>query len=264
MNPKRYLFCSTLVLAAAVLAGNAFATPAANSVVVVTGVFNDCATSTKTVTDNDFALINIKDELNCVGGNNRHAWSFSTDDANAVDFQNADEFSFCATVSATGSANGEVGLRLSPWWSPNVDGQFMLNTLSGEIACFGGRLPFYSFTGNHGQTYVKGTAVTMGIAYKPNGLSAISPATIEYTLTNVNGTFSSGPLAFDEGNPAENPPHGVWGMLQPARAGGYCQATGSPIGSDVDFIAEWRNICYDAQPTPAAPSTWGKVKADYR
>ena len=265
MNPKRYFFCTTLALAAFAFAGIASATPAANSAVVVTRIFNDCPSSTLTVVDNDFASILIDDAvLDCFGFANRHAWSFSTDNATAAEFLNADQFSFCATVMATGTGDGEVGLRLSPWWSPDIDGTFMLNTRSGEIAIFGGRLPFYSFTGApHAQTYAKGSAVTLAIDYKPNGLTAASPATIVYTLTNSNGTFSSPPLGFDEGNAAENPPRGVWGILNPARAGGYMQAY-LAAGSPVNFRGEWWNICYDAQPVPAATSTWGRIKADYR
>lgn len=264
MNPKRYIFTSLLAVAALFSVGTAFATPIATSVVVATRIFNDCPGSNLTVVDGDFAVVDIHDaNLSCFGFANRHAWSFSADNTTPIDFQNNDRFSFCATVTANGSGDGEVGLRLSPWWALDVDGTFMLNTRSGEIAVFGGRLPFYSFTGAHGQTYVKGTSVTLSMDYNPNGLSAASPATIIYTLTNANGTFSSGPLAFDQGNPAEDPPHGQWGILQPARAGGYIQAYLGQ-GAPVDFRGTWTNICYDTPPTPAAPWSWGRIKADYR
>ncbi len=261
MNPNRYFF-TTLALAGLALAPVASATPAVNSIVIAERVFNDNPDSFLSTVDNDLALIVIQDLMNPAGPHgyaNRHAWSFSTDNVNPVDFQNSDGFSFCATVVATGPGHGELGLRVSPWWSPNVDGVFMLNT-GGEIAIFGGRLPFYSFTGTNGQTYAKGDVVTMGMIYKPNGLSAASPATIEYTLANANGSFSSGPLAFDEGNPAEG--HGSWGMLSPARVGGWVQVLGS--NGTGGLRAEWRNICYDAFPVPAAPSSWGRIKADYR
>lgn len=262
MNPKRYIFTSLFAVAALFTVGTAFATPVATSVVVVTRIFNDCPSSTLTVIDADFAMIDIHDaRLDCFGFANRHAWSLSADNVNPIEFQNSDQFSFCATVMASGSGDGEVGLRLSPWWSPYVDGTFMLNTRSGEIAVFGGRLPFYSFTASHGQTYVKGTSVTLSMDYRPNGLSAASPATITYTLTNANGTFTSPALAFDEGNPAEG--HGSWGILTPSYAGGYVQAyLGN--GTPVDFRGTFTNICYDTPPTPAAPSTWGRLKADYR
>jgi hypothetical protein len=264
MNPKRYLFCTTFALVAFAFASVASATPAANSAVVGLRHFNDCPTSNISVVDADFASVIIDDAvLDCFGFANRHSWSFSEDNINPAVFQNNDGFSFCALVSASGSGDGEVGLRVSPWWSLDVDGTFMLNTRSGEIACFGGRLPFYSFTGANAQTYVKGTVVKLSIEYKPNGLSAVSPATIQYTLENGNGIFTSGPLAFDQGNPAEDPPHGQWGMLSPARVGGYVQCFLGQ-GDPVNFRGSWEQICYDAQPVPAEPATWGKIKADYR
>lgn len=265
MNRNRYTFLSTLVLALTFAAGIATAAPIANSVVTKTRVFNNCPTSVITVVDNEFAQVIIDDaQLDCFGFANRHIWDFSTDNTNPIDFQNSDQFSFCATVLATGTGDGEIGLRLSPWWSLDVDGVFMLNTRSGEIAVFGGRLPFYSFTVNHGQTYTKGSFATLSMDYRPNGLSASSPATIEYRLVNANGVFSSGPLAFDQGNPAEDPPHGQWGILQPSHAGGYVQAYLNNDGIPVNFRAEWTGICYDATPTPAGSSTWGRIKADYR
>ena len=214
MNPKRYIG-STLAIAALLLAGNAFALPTVNSVVIGLRHFNDCPTTTINTFDGDFASIIIDETGNdCFGFANRHSWSFSGDNVNPAEFQNSDGFSFCATVMATGSGDGEVGLRLSPWWSLDVDGTFMLNTRSGEIAIFGGRLPFYRFSDPpHSQTYVKGTAATLSMDYRPNGLSAASPGSIVYTLTNANGTFSSPVLLFDEGNTAEDPPHGLWGIL---------------------------------------------------
>ena len=261
MNPNRYLF-TTLALAGLAFAPVASATPAVNSVVVQPRIFDDNPDSFLNIVDNDLALIVIEDLMNPAGPHgfaNRHVWSFSTDNINPVAFANEDGFSFCASVVATGPGVGELGLRVSPWWSPNVDGVFMLNT-GGEIAVFGGRLPFYSFTVNHGQNYAKGQVVTMGMIYKPNGLSEASPATIEYTLANANGSFSSGPLAFDEGNAAEG--HGTWGALTPTRVGGWVQVQGQNGAGGLH--AEWRNICYDAFPVPAETSTWGRIKADYR
>ncbi len=264
MNPNRYTFCTTLALAALAFASVASATPAANSAVVVTRIFNDCPTSSVVVQDLDFASIIIDDaNLDCFGFANRHAWSFSEDNATPAVFENQDGFAFCATVGAFGTGDGEVGLRVSPWWDLNVSGVFMLNTRSGEIACFDGRLPFYSFTAQHGQSYTKGTTVKLSIEYKPNGLSAASPATIQYKLENANGTFTSPALAFDMGNPAEDPPHGLWGMLSPARVGGYRQAYLGQ-GDPHTFRGSWAQICYDAQPVPAEAATWGKIKADYR
>ena len=60
--------------------------------------------------------------------------------------------------------------------------------------------------------------------YEPNGLSELDPATIQYTYEDDMGSFMSAILSFDEGNPGEDPPYGLWGMLNDARLGGYFQA----------------------------------------
>ncbi|MEP7029255.1 MAG: hypothetical protein ABI960_11725, partial [Candidatus Eisenbacteria bacterium] len=145
----------------------------------------------------------------------------------------------------------------------DVDGRFNCRTTDGEIACFGGRLPFFSFTGSYGLHYVKGTPITLQIDYDPHSVSFVDPATITYTVT-YGGTFSSGPIAFDHGNPAEDPPHGVWGILTPSNVGGYVQIFWGQDGHTSAVNAEWSNICYDAGPTPANGTTWGKIKANYR
>ena len=77
---------------------------------------------------------------------------------------------------------------------------------AGEVACFGGRLPFYSFTGNFRVSYVKGTTVHMEITYLAHGLTAADPATIQYQYVDASGTYNSPVLPFDMANPAEDPP----------------------------------------------------------
>ena len=58
--------------------------------------------------------------------------------------------------------------------------RFNFRTTDGEIAVFGGRLPFYSFTGSQGITYTKGDTVRVGVIYDPHSLSMADPATIQY------------------------------------------------------------------------------------
>jgi hypothetical protein len=261
-----YSVLSALALTTLAFTANfASATVMPNGAVITLRVYNDCPSSSITTTNAYPALINIHDSnLGCFGYANRHAWSFSADGgATPEDLKNRDQFSFGATVRIDGSGDGEAGLRLSPWWSLDNDGSFNLKTTDGEIACFNGRLPFYSFTANYGITYVKGSSITLRIDYNPNDVSAINPATIVYTVQQGANTYTSGPLAFDHGNPAEDPPHGVWGILTPARAGGQIQAL-LGNGNQVDFQGTWTNIFFEAGPTPATPSTWGKLKADYR
>lgn len=201
------------------------ASPAINGAVVNLAVFNDSSTSTKTASNAYPGTIWIEDQnVYGTGWANRHNFRLSDNGGigEAV-FMNNDAFAFSADVKLTGTANGEGGIQLSPWWSKEVDGCFMLNMGSGEIACFGGRLPFYSFTGNYGLTYTKGTTVRLGIIYDPHSLTQADPATIVYTYI-VGGTkYQSPALAFDQGNPAEDPPYGLWGDLNDARVGGYMQ-----------------------------------------
>jgi hypothetical protein len=268
MKRIRYYVAAALALASfAGYAQNASATPLVNGAVIVTRVFNDCPTSNVTTANFYPGSINITDSNNdCFGFANRHAWSFSADGgATAADFANGDQFSYCATLVIDGTGGGEGGLRLSPWYSLDVDGTFNCRTTDGEIACFGGRLPFYSFSdpAHGGVRYIKGTPIKLSIDYKPNGLSQASPATIVYTLVYGANTFTSGPLAFDEGNTAEDPPHGLWGILTPARVGGHLQCFVG-AGTPVSLSGTWTDICFDAGATPATPTSWGKIKGQYR
>jgi hypothetical protein len=232
-----------------VLCGTAIASPAIDSAVITTRIFNDNPGSTVTTSNLYPSSITIKDEWVDSGGwANLHNFRLSANGgATPADFANGDAFSFAADVTLTGTANAETGLLVSPWWSPNVDGRFMINGASGEIACFGGRLPFYSFTANYSLTYTLGDTVRMGVIYRPNDLSALNPATIEYVLTMASLTYSSGQLAFDQGNPAEG--HGEWGMLTPASVGGYFQP--QVWASNVWAQASFENMAYSPVPEPA-------------
>jgi len=258
---------STIVgsLALLTLAVNASATPAANSAVIRPRIFNDCPGSTLT-TVNAYPGSIVIDDVNtpgCVGFANRHNWRFSIDGTTPVPFNNGDSFRYCATLTLGGTGHGEGGLNVSPWFSQDVDGVFNVRTTDGEIACFGGRLPFYSFTGSQGLTYVKGTPITLEIIYLPNGLSMASPATIEYKITYNAMNYTSGPKAFDLGNPMEDPPYGLWGILNDARVGGHVQFFVGQSGQGAGLRAVWTDICYDALTVAAEPTTWTKLKGLY-
>ena len=199
-------------------------TPNPNGVLVKTRVFNDCPLSTVTVVNNYPSLLSIEDTgLACSGFANLHIWHLSDDGgATAAQFPNDSDFRLSADLQVTGTGKGEAGIRLSPWWT-EVEGRFNVRTSDGEIACFGGRVPFFSFTGAYGLHYVKGDPIHLEMTYKPHALNVSSPATIEYVLTYHGATYSSGQLRFDEGNTAEDPPHGLWGLLNFGTAGGYFQ-----------------------------------------
>jgi len=258
-----YTSLATLALTTG-LAALAFATPVPNSAVISTRIFNDCPTSVLSTTNSYPAAIKIVDVMNpsCVGFANRHAWSFSEDGTNPSLFVNNSHFKFGADVTISGGGFGEGGLRFSPWFSQLVDGVFMINSGTGEIACFGGRVPFYTFTGAYALTYTQGTTVHMEIEYLANGLSSASPATIKYTYTDGSGTYTSGPLNYDQGTAAEDPPYGLWGNTNDSMAGGYFMPRAS---SASDLTGKWENITFtNLDVVDAKTSSWGRLKALYR
>jgi hypothetical protein len=259
------LFAVALMLAA--FAGNSLATDIPSDAVILERIWNDSFASVLTVDNSYPSLISINDEAaGPLGWANLHAWRFSTDGAVAQEFANTDGFSFSADVTVTGTGDGETGLQIAPWWSDS-DGRFNVRTPDGEVACFGGRLPFYSFTGSNGVSYVKGTTVRLTMIYTPNvEMNETMPATIEY-IYDDGAVYSSGPLPFDEGNPAEAEAHGTWGILSPAYAGGHMQYNNmSGSGDGANFNVEWGNITFLDMGSVVATekSSWGGVKALFR
>jgi hypothetical protein len=262
------LACTALLAATAstfVLDATA-ATPNPNSAVVKERIFNDCPFSTVTVVNNYPSLLSIEDAgLACSGFANLHNWTLSEDGVNGAAFDNNADFRISADLVISGTGNGESGIRISPWWSKDVDGRFNVRVPDGEIAAFGGRLPFYSFTSAHGLHYVRGETIYLEATYKPHGLNASSPATIEYRVTYQGQTYSSGALNFDEGNPAEDPPHGRWGMLNDGRVGGYLQAFMQPGNFASNVKATYSNIRFvicPIEPDPADAVTKERVFND--
>jgi hypothetical protein len=239
------------------------ATPNPNSAIFNLRVFNDCATSVVSTVDSYPALLAIEDQgVACGGFANLHNWRYSEDDANAAVFNNDSNFRIKADLVISGAGDAESGLQIAPWWSQNVDGRLNVRTTDGEIACFGGRLPFYSFTGNHGLHYVKGDVITLEIIYLANGLTELNPATIQYNVTYGGTPYTSGALPFDEGNP--NEPYGTWGILDDARVGAHLQVFWANHADDA-VRAEWSNVEFEViDPTAVEPTSWGKVKSLYR
>ena len=245
-------------------------TPNPNSVVVTPRVWGDCPTSTLTIVNNYPALLSISDtDEGCVGWTNLHLWALSEDGSAPAVFENCSHYRLSAVFNGSGSqaANGaaEGGLRISPWWS-DTDGRFNVRIGgNGEIACFGGRLPFYSFTSAWGVSYVPGTDIWMEIVYAPRSLTQADPATIVYKIFYQGNFYYSPYLPFDQGNPAEG--HGEWGELTPTHVGGYLQAPnqGDPRGGLWNYTAEWKNIQFEGPTaTSAKSSTWGQLKSIYR
>lgn len=254
--------CATLAFAATAFAQ----TPAVNSAILKTRIYNDCSVSTLTTSNLYPASIGIADDdpFGCSGFANLHVWRYSGDGTTAAQFPNNANWRICSDFSLSG--RGEGGLQMGPWWSQDTDGLFNVRSTDGEVACFGGRLPFYSFTGSNGVVYVPGTTIHLEMIYKANGLSSTAPATIEYIVTYNAITYSSGPLAFDQGNPSEDPPHGQWGGLNNSAVGGHVKMFVFPGGEPHNATANWSNICFQNydQATPSRTSSWGQIKSIYR
>jgi hypothetical protein len=253
------LFAATALVA--MLGTAALASPAVDGAVFNLRIFNDCPTSVLTTVNTYPSLVSISDAaLSCNGFANLHNWHLGVGGVSAV-FLNGDAFSFSFDMRISGVADGEAGVLVAPWWSQNVDGRFNVRTTDGEIACFGGRLPFYSFTGNHGINYVKGDLITLTVVYTPNDLTMDSPADIEYIVDYNGFNYSSGRLPFDEGNPSE--PYGTWGMLDDARVGAYMQAFLQNGNPDAALMTEWSNIEFEGFSVATEESSWGRVKSLY-
>jgi hypothetical protein len=265
---KRIGYSALALLAAATIvsiATSASATPSPNGAIVLEKLYGDCPISVVASVNAYPASISITDPWNplCVGFANGHAWNFSGDGgATSLNLGNNGNYRFKSTVTLTGTGTLEAGIHIAPWWN-NMDGRLQARIPDGEVAAFGGRLPFYSFTFNHGVVYVPGTPITLEIEYLANGLSSVSPATIQYTVTYNSATFSSPALPFDEGNTAENPPHGLWGALDPALAGGVMQVNNGSGGAN--YNATWTDIVFsNLDTTPVNEGSWGRLKVMYR
>lgn len=240
--------CVLLVVATAV------ASPVIDSAIIKPRIWNDASYSVFTSGNLYPSSIWMDDQgLDQGGWANRHNFRLSANGgiSEAV-FMNNDGFAFFSDVTITGTANIEGGLNVSPWWSKDVDGVFMLRTDDGMIECWGGRLPYYSFTANHGVTYTKGETVRLGVVYNPNSLTEADPGTIQYFYTEGGTTYTSGVLNFDMGNPGEDPPYGLWGILNDARVGGwFMPKVNSGIPGNWGHI-EFGNMVYTPEPAGLA------------
>jgi len=258
---------AVLALVAVGFVSDALATPHMNGAVVKTRIFNDCPISVLTTINNYPAQIQFDEsQLICFGWANLHNWTYSADGGmtEAV-LNNGDSFGMAATVVLSGgNVNGaEAGLRLSPWWSKDVDGRFNIRIPDGEIACFGGVLPFYSFTGTNGIRYVAGQPIRLEMCYNPYRNRDWAPGQIKYRCYWQGVWYDSGWLPFGNCTPGEEI-HGCYGIMDDARAGGYGQNRLTNGVQPSDVLTNFFDICWAETPVPTVPMSWGKVKGLYR
>lgn len=247
-------YCATCAAAAFLMVisvQTALGMPTVNSVTIQTRVFNDCPISTLTVSNDYPASIQITDAMVplCIGFANLHSWSFSQDNgASAAVFNNNSNFHFAADFKLDGPGEGDGGLRISPWYSQFVDGRCAVSVTTGEIVCFGGTLPFYNFTINHGISYTRGTTIRLEATYRARELFSSEPATIRYRVVYNGNTYDSPELPFAKGNGLDADPYGLWGMLNDSRVGGYFQPSANTGAS---LTATWSNVLFQNCPVLA-------------
>ncbi len=267
---KRFGYCIGLAaLLLLVLGGSVQATPSVNGAVVMERIFNDCPVSVLNVTNNYPVLINFnEDQLICFGWANLHNWSFSEDGGitQAV-FNNGDCFRFGATLNLSGTDinGGEAGVRLSPWWSQQTDGRINVRIPDGEIACFGGVLPFYSFTAASNIRYVAGQDIGLEMTYMPYANTAAQPGTIIYRVFWQGVWYDSGELPFNNCTPGEEA-NGCYGIMNNARVGGVAQNRNTSGDPNAMMNSSFFDIFFEilTPPVSASAKTWGAVKATYR
>jgi len=276
---KRIGYYILAALAAMAFASVASAqTPNPNGVIYTTRLYNDCPASTVTTGGSYPSSIFIDDSvLPCSGFANLHIWQFSEDGgATAAEFHNNSNFHFCADLTLTGldSNGGEAGINIAPWWWV-ADGRINCRVPDGEIAAFGGRMPAANWTdplnpGNFWGSslhFALNTPIHLEMTYisGPTGPSASAPGQAQYSVTYNAITYTTPWLLFDQGTAAEDPPHGLWGILNPAHAGGFLQARLDPGNFSSFLHAQWSNICYDnLQVVPTQTTSWGQLKSLYR
>ena len=245
ITPNRLALVAMLVLGAAASSGVAVATPKPNRAVVKERIFNDCPSSVLTIRNQYPALISINDaQLDCFGFANLHVWRLSRDgDPNPALFDNNSCFSIAGTLTLSGTGKGEAGLQIRPWWAED-QGRLQVRVPDGEIAAFGGVLPFYSFTGSHGITYTKGNPIYLAMIYRPECNTSDHPATMEYQVRYLGVSYTSGPLAFNNCNASEEPIYGCYGILNQAQVGGVFQPFMEPGNSSSQLNATWRHIAF--------------------
>jgi hypothetical protein len=246
-----YYFFAALALVAFASIAQA-QTPNPNGVFYSLRFFNDCPASTVTT-----------------GGSYPSSFYIDEDGgATGAVFGNNANFHFCSDMTITGqdTNGGEAGINIAPWWFPG-DGRINCRIPDGEIAAFGGRMPFFSWTANYGLHYVQDTPIHLEMTYisGPFGPSAAAPGQVQYSVTYDGNTYTTPWFLLDEGNVSEAPVHGSWGILNPATAGGFFQPRLDPGNFSSNLRATFSNVCYEnLQVVPTQTTTWGRLKGLYR
>lgn len=152
-----------------------------NSVRIQLRRFNDYPGSTLVVTNNFPSLVSFNESAFGAGGfANQHVARFSSDSgATNRAFLNSEAFDISVNVNlSVGSATPaikEAGFRMDTF----IGGEgFFIVKSNGEVAAFGGPLPFHTFGGS---AYTPGTTVNLRMRYAPGAI-----ASMEYFYNGVS------------------------------------------------------------------------------
>lgn len=225
----------SFAFAALALGAASLASAQIDSVKIHERVFNDDSNSTLVTTNNYPSLIEFNEtglDGDGSGGEfaNRHTFMFSADGgANDFKFTNDTFFDVSMEVSLAGGAGSvkEAGFLLQ---TLGGDGQFILKT-NGEIAAFGGPLPFHSFQ-PAGSTVPD--SIKLGMRYFMEG------GVRKITYTAGVDTYTAEFTNLEQG------------IINNTTVGGYAQY---PIvaGDATNFgDAKFANISYAPVPEPAS------------
>lgn len=185
----------TTSLAISLIAFAGFAQAQVNGVKIQERIFNDYPNS-KLVTTNNFPSMVQFNESNFGSGGfaNRHAAYFSADSgATAKDFNYTDafDFSFTLDLDATPAGGREAGFHVNS----GGDYGFFGVLPNGEIAAFGGSLPF--FTSGTG-VWTPGNEVQLRMVHKPGDGTAANPSVMDY-MFNAGSGWVTVSKKFDNG-----------------------------------------------------------------
>jgi hypothetical protein len=192
---KQVTMRAVLIAAVPMMAGSAVAAITdIDAVIVEERKFNDYPDSSLTTTNNfPTEVAFLEQDFGSGGFANRHDAIMSADGgATAYTLSNSEPFDVMMTIvldAGSTAPRKEAGWRMDTFIAGE---QFFQVTSDGEVAAFGGALPFHSFGSD---VYTPGTAATLRMIYTPDDDADPNDgdaATMEYIL---NGS-SSGPLNF--------------------------------------------------------------------
>ncbi len=272
------------VAAVATLAGSSFAAiNDVNGYIVEARNFNDFGSSTLTINGTNYptqstgsiagvgTTVNFNDQFPFpTVGNfaNRHNAFLSADGgASRYAVQRNDSFFLQTRLTILSGSGVQKEGGLNFWNNRNVvdnvgqpneaavtftdEGFFNVRSSDGEVAIFGGGLPFHSF----GNVYVTGTTVTLGFAYYAPGTIAAN-AGVEYFYNGLASGIKFMDNVNDRiiANDVNSPTFGAGGISNFASVGFRAQNSRDFLANDFSDITYGETILI---PTPGAAGLLG-------